>query len=120
MGYTTNFEGSFEFSRELTEKEMDTINEFSEERHGELKPYSGMPGFWCDWSTPDGKILSWNGSEKFYNYTEWLQYLIDNFFESWNIKLNGKVFWSGERVTDVGTIEVENNIIKKHVGLFKV
>lgn len=69
-----------------------------------------QPGLWCDWVlTPNGKELEWNGGEKFYNYIEWLKYMIDNFFEKWGIKLNGEIKWSGEEMADVGVITVKDN-----------
>lgn len=71
-----------------------------------------QPGLWCQWViTEDGTELEWDGSEKFYNYVEWLQYLIVNFFEKWGIKVNGEISWRGEDRDDTGKIIVEDNII---------
>ena len=76
------------------------------------RPPQGQPGLWCQWVlTPDGKELKWDGGEKFYEYEKWLQYLIDNFFSKWGIKLNGKIKWSGEDSSDVGMITVKNNVM---------
>lgn len=51
-----------------------------------------QPGLWCQWViTDDCSELEWNGGEKFYDYIEWLKYLIVHFFETWNIKLNGEI-----------------------------
>lgn len=69
-----------------------------------------QPTLWCQWVT-DGNKLEWDGGEKFYHYIEWLKYMIDNFFEKWNVKLNGEVTWEGEDSSDTGTIIVKNNII---------
>jgi hypothetical protein len=71
-----------------------------------------QPGLWCQWViTEDGTELEWDGSEKFYNYVEWLQYLITNFFEKWGINLNGEISWVGEDRDDTGKIVVEDNNI---------
>jgi hypothetical protein len=70
----------------------------------------GQPGLWCQWSiTEDGDKLQWNGGEKFYNYIEWLNYLIKMFFIPWGRKLNGEISWYGEDRSDMGKIKVRNN-----------
>lgn len=76
-------------------------------------PPEGVPGLWCDWAPDDlGLAIEWNGQEKFYDYQEWLQYIIDNFLGPWGYKLNGNVKWQGEDPADKGTISVVNNKIK--------
>lgn len=73
---------------------------------------NGQPGLWCQWViTNDGKNLEHDGGEKFYNYIEWLQYLIKYFFEPWGIKLNGEITWEGEESSDIGKIVVANNMV---------
>lgn len=72
----------------------------------------GVPGLWCDWTLKDGKYLFWNGSEKFYDYVSWLDYLINMFFKYYDIKLNGSVKWQGEDENDKGNIIVLNNVIR--------
>jgi len=184
MGYTTDFEGGFEFSRPLTIDENNYIKKFNETRrmkrnveklyelfkgeHGnpflpkeetygndgeyfiggggfagqdkddsivdyntppgqldflttdynerwtqnDLRTREGkcQPGLWCQWVTnEDGTHLMWDGGEKFYNYCEWLNYLINHFFEKWGVKLNGEVYWKGEESDDMGKIVVKDN-----------
>lgn len=113
MGYTTTFTGKFKFSRPLNEKETELLRKFNDTRHGcGCHHYDGMPGFWCKWDcTADGQYLEWDGNEKFYNFTAWLQYLITNFFEPNGITLNGKVGVGGEDDDDNGVIEVVDNEI---------
>jgi hypothetical protein len=75
-----------------------------------------QPGLWCQWVlTEDGNFLEWDGCEKFYYYTEWLQYMIKHFFQPWGILLNGKIEWEGEDSDDIGVIILEDNkvIIKE-------
>ena len=43
--------------------------------------FDEVPGIWCDWCIED-EVLIWNGSEKFYNYTDWLKFLIKHFFKA--------------------------------------
>ena len=75
-------------------------------------PSDSQPGLWCQWiPTPDKKHIEWNGGEKFYNYIEWLDYIIVNFLEPNNYLLNGEVKWQGESSNDYGIIIVTNNEI---------
>jgi hypothetical protein len=72
-----------------------------------------QPGLWLQWElSSDGTELGWDGNEKFYHYIEWLQYLIQHFFEKWGIKLNGEVQWQGEDSSDFGKIIVTDNVVE--------
>lgn len=76
-------------------------------------PPDSQPGLWLQWTpSDDGETLEWDEGEKFYYYVEWLEYLIEKFFTPWGCKLNGKVEWSGEDSTDMGTIHVKDNVVK--------
>ena len=108
MGYQTDFMGTFTLSRELTLSEFNTLNNFTEERHE-----GDGPGYYCQWiPTKDGKGLKWDGNEKFYNYVEWLEELVNRFFSPWGIVLGGHVHWDGEESGDHGVIQVKNNVVK--------
>ena len=66
------------------------------------------PGYWCDWHINEKTgVVEWNDSEKFYNYVEWLKFLVDNFFEPAGYKLNGEIVWEGEERDDNGVIVVK-------------
>ena len=74
------------------------------------RPPTGQPGLWCQWiPSEDGTAIEWDGGEKFYDYVEWLEYLIEHFLAPWGYVLNGRVDWEGE---DRGAIFVKNNIVK--------
>ena len=76
-------------------------------------PPKSQPGLWCDWEvSDDGKYLEWNGSEKFYGYVEWLEYMNKNFFTPWKKDLNGEIKWEGDDSSDRGVIVVINNNVK--------
>lgn len=96
-----------------------------------------QPGLWCQWvlekeeteqhwnnakqafdTIPNDSpyVLKWDEGEKFYNYVEWLQYLITNFFEVWGIKLNGEITWEGEESGDLGLMEVTDNVLTVKYG----
>lgn len=80
-------------------------------------PPTGQPGLWCQWTpSEDGATLGWDGGEKFYNYVEWLEYLIAHFLKPWGYQLNGTVTWSGEESSDHGQIVVKNNTVTPVVG----
>jgi hypothetical protein len=81
-------------------------------------PAKTQPGLWCQWIVNEKEnCLEWDGGEKFYNYEEWLDYLIDNFFEPLGYVLNGDIQWQGEDDDDCGTIHVEDNIISTEMGM---
>lgn len=161
MGYTTDFEGSFNITPNVSESHQNYINKFSETRRmkrnskicetlsddvrlsvglsvgkfGEYfvggtgyagqgddssvldhnNPPPSQPGLWCQWIVEDNQLL-WNECEKFYDYVEWLKYLIEHFFKPWGYTLNGTVEYQGEDPGDFGKIVVEYNVVKLSKG----
>lgn len=78
---------------------------------------TAVPGLWCNWCiSEDGKYLQWDGGEKFYNYIQWLQYLINHFFNKWDVLLNGEITWVGEGNNDFGKIVVIKSNIDVKIG----
>ncbi len=74
------------------------------------EPPAGQPSLWCQWTpTDDGSAIEWDEGEKFDEYVEWLEYLIEHFLGPWGYVLNGEVAWSGEEQGDVGRILVVDN-----------
>jgi hypothetical protein len=70
----------------------------------------GQPGLWCQWvPNENGDAIKWDGGEKFYNYIEWIEYLVANFLTPWGYNLKGKVKWNGEGHRDRGFICISNN-----------
>lgn len=76
---------------------------------------STQPGLWCQWKL-NGRWLEWDQGEKFYNYIEWLQYLINNFFGPHGYILSGTVSWNGESSEDIGKMDVKDNVILVYQG----
>ena len=75
------------------------------------------PGYWCNWCiNEETGVVEWNGGEKFYQYTDWLIYLIENFFEPAGYILNGEFIWIGEDSDDRGKISVVNNKVSEFLG----
>lgn len=149
MGYTTDFDGGFNITPILSDKDKEFLIKLAETRRmirnvgseygveGEFyvdgtgfagqdrddtivdynMPPSTQPGLWCQWiPTDDGSELVWDGGEKFYNYVEWLQYLIDKILAPRGYSLNGECEWFGEDSGDFGKIVVENNIVRVKIG----
>lgn len=76
------------------------------------RPPPTQPGLWCQWvPTEDGTMIVWDEGEKFYDYEDWLGYIIDKVLEPRGYVLNGLVEWQGEDPSDFGQIKVENNRI---------
>lgn len=77
------------------------------------RPPSTQPGLWLQWvPTEDGTAIVWDEGEKFYNYVEWVEYLIEKILAPRGYILNGKVDWRGEEFYDMGCIIIENNQVK--------
>jgi len=74
------------------------------------EPPRTQPGLWLQWVIEEDSLY-WDEGEKFYNYVEWLQYLIDKIFKPNDVIVNGKVEWFGEECDDTGEIIVTDNTI---------
>lgn len=75
------------------------------------RPPKTQPGLWCQWiPTEDRAHIEWDGGEKFYNYKEWLKYIIDNILKPRGYLLSGEVTYQGEDFGDFGEIVLKNNI----------
>lgn len=107
MGYTTEFDGHINIVPPFNRKEIESFNKFAREDHRDLT----LPGVWCDWET-DGDTIHWNGSEKFYNSLEWLQYLIDKRIKPDRVA-NGTIDCYGEDPKDIWRIVVKDNKVTR-------
>jgi hypothetical protein len=77
------------------------------------EPPITQPGLWCQWiPNSERNAIQWDGGEKFYNYIEWLDYIIKKFIIPWGYTLNGKVNWQGENPEDIGQIIVRDNVVR--------
>lgn len=76
-------------------------------------PPRTQPGLWCGWTPSEGgEALVWCGQERFYNYIEWIKYIVRKFVKRWGLVLDGEVMWQGESLGDVGKIVIKKNVIK--------
>lgn len=82
------------------------------------EPPAGQPGVWCKWiPTEDGLAIEWDRAEKFYDYVEWLAYLVEHFLKPWGYTLNGEVSWQGEDTDDFGILVVSDNRVGIRQGV---
>ena len=108
VSQTYGIEGEFyvEGSGDFGQGREDNIIEYN-------TPPKTQPGLWCNWvPTEDRNYIEWDGGEKFYNYIEWIEYLIEKILAPKNYILNGEVRWSGEDPSDNGVIIINNNTVK--------
>lgn len=111
MGYTTDFSGRFVFDQPLTAEQVNELKQFAALDHRGRTV--GAPGYFCQWvPTDDGTAIEWDEGEKFYDYTEWLAFLIERFFKPWGRTLSGQVEWTGEDPRDQGVIHVRDNMVQ--------
>ena len=70
------------------------------------------PSLWCDIRIDEesGTLIFLSG--KFYEYVNWLDWLIKNVIAPSGYKLNGRIVWRGESTEDIGQIIVTNNHIE--------
>lgn len=117
MGYTTDFDGSVNFDRVLSVTELRDLEELADYKTQDkafIKYSDKHPDSYNQWKPlDDGTGLCWNGGEKFYNYKEWLQWLIDYYLKPRGINTSGVIRYQGEEIGDVGRLEVTDNIVKK-------
>ncbi len=164
MGYSTDFNGSFELDKPLTDEHRTYLELFNNTRRmrrdaakaellddparlavglpigdeggyfvgalgcaGQDKddsildynsPPKGQPGLWCQWMPDDGgdDAIVWDQGEKFYNFVEWLEYIVEHFLKPWGYVLNGEVEWDGEDRDDIGRIVVKDNVVETQYG----
>lgn len=81
-------------------------------------PPGNCPGLWCGWKPNDsGDSIVWDGMEKFYNYTEWLNFIITNFLKPWKIDITGSVRFQGESVSDIGFVRIKDGVAIKDTSM---
>ncbi len=153
MGYTTEFDGSVSIEPPLSAEEVSYINKFSSSRRMHRKngqyfvdgtgdfgqnqdddvidhnhPDPSQPGLWCQWvASDDGTTLEWDGGEKFYEATAWMEYFMEHFIGATPLaqkdlpfltghKCNGEIEADGEESDDNWLLIVKDNIVTTKTG----
>jgi hypothetical protein len=76
-------------------------------------PPKTQPSLWCHWLLQDdNKTIEWDGGEKFYEYIEWMEYLIKTILKPRGYSVSGEVKWFGQEREDAGIINVNKNRIQ--------
>ncbi len=99
-----------------------------ENRQDSNTPPRTQPSLNCGWEiSEDGMNIQWDGGEKFYDYTQWILYIINKILKPNGYILNGVVSFEGEEPTDKGLISIKDNEIYltklieiKHLTIDKV
>lgn len=120
MGYSTEFFGKINLSRKLSTQELEILHTVSEyqERNLDKHELSNLfndkvpPQSYCQWVVGSNNMsIVWDGGEKFYNYVQWMQFIIKTYLIPWKIVANGTIAWKGEEEEDIGKIHVKDNIL---------
>jgi len=116
MGYTTSFQGEFTCNPALNSGQVAKLKKFTGERHGEYGDGVG-PGAWCQWEpSDDGVAILWDEGEKFGNYEEWINHLLEHFLTPWGVTLSGQITWQGEERDDFGILVADVDTVCGYVG----
>ena len=108
LGMTQEQADTYGVEGEFYTCEEDDDNDISVLGHN--TPPSTQPGLWCSWIYDVGQGgIVWDQSEKFYNYIEWIEYLIEHILAPRGYIVNGDMFWRGEDIDDNGVILIKNN-----------
>lgn len=76
------------------------------------QPPVSQPGLWCKWTPTDDRMhIEWDGAEKFYDYVEWIKYIISKVLAPRGYVLNGNIDYKGEDFDDHGTIKIVDNVV---------
>lgn len=71
-----------------------------------------QPSLYCCWKpTEDGLGIEWDRNENFYEFTEWLNYIVNKILIPNDYSLTGDVDWVGDDPYEGGVLCVDNNFI---------
>lgn len=111
MGYTTEFTGSINLGRKLTMVEAKELLEIA--TSDEAEKITGIEAYFQWVPSDDLQHIVWDGNEKFYKYTEQLEWLC-KWLAVRGIQADGVIYWQGEETGDTGTITVTANAATAH------
>jgi hypothetical protein len=81
-----------------------------------------QPGLWLQWianpSEDDDTKMSivWDGNEKFYDYVEWMKYIVSKIIAPRGGMANGYIECCGDDCLEIMVIEVEDNYVREQNG----
>ncbi len=121
MGYTTQFDGSLKFNREMTEPELAFIKSMFWLEGDYSAPWihpHGKPHYIQLELTKDNDGIQWDGSEKFYDAVEAVNFIIDNAKRQiTDFALSGQLLAQGEEVGDIWRLKIDGDGFAKRVNV---
>ncbi len=103
MGYTTKFSGVIALSKPLNLTQAKYLLDVNEQ---DVAATGKHPDGYMQWvPTVDLRGIVWDGNEKFYDYKEWMFWLV-SLLATWDITASGTLYWSGEETDDTGSLVV--------------
>lgn len=127
MGYSTYFSGAFTIKprHPLTNKvHKNTVREqidalYCNDDWRKPNKLPNYPDSYCQWTTggePGNDVgIIHGGEEKFYNYVEWLQYIIDHILVPNDYVISGEVKYHGEEPGDAGILIIKDHPLGQRV-----
>jgi len=126
MEYENVMTSYSKFEQTLKVKISDNMHDESrnsyDHRHYRTCPGT-QPSLYCQWDIVDEGTKIEHDQDikfkdiKFINFTEWLIYLIKNFFKPWGYTLNGRINYQSEDVRNYGYITVTDNVVEQDPNL---
>lgn len=109
MGYNTKFSGSLKLSRKLSLAEAKEFLE-ANENPDSIDPSPGIRSYmqWVPSESLDAIV--YDGNEKFYDYAQWLQWVLDQ-LQKMGVTAEGSIVWQGESTGDTGVLTVNANVL---------
>lgn len=115
MGYTTEFRGHITIQPALSLADYQYLLDLSENDQREKGPWQ-IPGKaeaghnYCQWTpSKDGTLLAWDGNEKFYHSSEWMQYIVESYLAPKGYVCNGEIEAQGEDMSDRWLLRVKDS-----------
>ncbi len=103
MGYYTYFNGKFTLGTEAPQDVVDHVNQIE---NGQFET-TGSPDSHSGWFMPDASTLMMRDGGKYYDYTDWLRWLVDIIFKPFELTMVGEIEWDGEEPGDIGKIRID-------------
>lgn len=112
MGYNNDFYGEFRINKPLDAETKALLKKIYDQGDNQA-PVSKYNQNSCGWIYDEiNQSLVWDEGEKFNEYIEWIQYLVEQILMPRGYIVNGGVEWQGEERDDQGRILIEDNNIR--------
>jgi len=114
MGYSTEFKGQFDLDVRLPREYEDRLLLLQDQDTRDLDDDEDYPGYFCQWIlSKDRMHLRWDLGEKFNDYAEWLQWIIDEICTPAGVLLTGRVEYQGDDVGDHGFLVIKDGQVER-------